>query len=172
MDHRITKQQVISDLGQVHRRWQELLADLSEGQKEARLEPSHWTVKDVLAHLWFWQQASVASMEAAIHGTAPHYPDWWKMFSPDPEENVDRTNAWNYAQNRDKTWSQVYASWNGQFEHYLDLVMQVPEQDLLAAGRFAWMGKYRLVDSCLGSYGHHQEHYETLAAWLIEHGNP
>jgi len=26
MDHRITKQQVISDLGQVHRRWQELLA--------------------------------------------------------------------------------------------------------------------------------------------------
>lgn len=169
MDNSITKQQIITDLGHVYQQWKALIADLSDEQKAAHLEPSEWTVKDVLAHLWFWQQASVARMEAAIRDVEPDYPDWWEMFGPDPEEDVDRTNAWNYAQNRQKPWSQVYASWNGQFQHYISLVKQVPERDLLENGRYAWMGKYRLVDSTLGSYGHHQEHYDMLVAWLKEH---
>jgi hypothetical protein len=169
MDNSITKSQVIADLEQVYRQWHELLAGLNDEQKLARLEPSYWTIKDVLAHLWFWQQASVARMEAAIRNTEPDYPDWWELFGPDPEDDVDHTNAWNYTQNRDKPWLQVYASWNNQFEHYLNLVKQVREQDLLEVGRFAWMGKYRLVDSTMGSCGHHQEHYDTLVAWLKQH---
>jgi hypothetical protein len=171
MDNSVTKQQIIADLDRVFHHWEELLANLSDEQKAAWLEPSHWTVKDVLAHLWFWQQASVARMEAAIHDIEPNYPDWWEMFGPDPEEDVDRTNAWNYEQNREKPWSQVYASWNDQFQRYIRLVKQVPEQDLLETGRFAWMGKYRLADSTLGSCGHHQEHYDTLVAWLKLHNN-
>ena len=169
MDNSITKQQVIADLDRIYRRWQALVAGLSDAQKAAHLEPSFWTVKDVIAHLWFWQQASVARMEAALKDTQPAFPDWWEKFGPDPEEDVDRTNAWNYAQNRDKAWSQVYANWNNQFQRYMSLVKLVIEQDLLGVGRFAWMGKYRLVDSTLGSYGHHQEHYDSLVTWLKEH---
>jgi hypothetical protein len=171
MNSILTKQQVIEDLTLVFQRLQELLADLTDDQITTPLEPSQWTVKYVMAHLWFWQQASVARMEAAIHDAEPDYPDWWELFGPDPEEDVDRTNAWNYAQNRDKPWPQVYASWNDQFQHYLNLVKQVPEQDLLQVGRFAWMGKYRLLDSTLGSCGHHQEHYDGLGAWLKLHSD-
>jgi hypothetical protein len=171
MDNRITKQQIITDLERMYQQWQTLLAGLSDEQKAAHLEPSHWTVKDVLAHLWFWQQASVSRMVAAVQGGQPVYPAWWDMFGPDPEQDVDRTNAWNYAQNRDKSWSQVHACWSDQFLIYLDLLKQAPEQDLLEAGRFTWMGKYRLVDSSLGSFEHHQEHHDTLVAWLKEHNS-
>jgi hypothetical protein len=65
----------------------------------------------------------------------------------------------------------VHACWSDQFLIYLDLLKQAPEQDLLEAGRFTWMGKYRLVDSFLGSFEHHQEHYDTLVAWLKEHNS-
>jgi hypothetical protein len=165
------KQQILTDLTDIFNRWQELLASLSEEQIKEPLLPSDWTVKDVVAHLWFWQQASVARMDAALHDREPKYPEWWEMFGPDPEEDVDRTNAWNYERNRDKPWLKVYADWKAQFQHYLELAGQVLEKDLLEPGRYAWMDGYALSASSRGTLEHHQEHYDTLCAWLREHGN-
>ena len=162
------KTQILTALTEVFNRWQELLASLSEAQTNAPLLPSPWTVKDVVAHLWFWQQISVARMQAALQGQEPHYPEWWAMFGPDPEEDVDRTNAWNYEANRARPWSSVHADWNSQFRRYLELVKEIPEKDLLEDGRFAWMGGYALSASPLGSLGHHEEHIEALLAWLKE----
>lgn len=164
------KQQILNELAETFNRWQELLASLSEEQIAEPLQPSHWTVKDVIAHLWFWQQASIARMEAALHDKEPEFPEWWEIFGPDPEEDVDRTNAWNYERNRNKPWQQVYTDWKAQFQHYLELARQVPEKDLLKPGRYEWMGDYALSASSLGALEHHQEHYESLRLWLREHG--
>jgi hypothetical protein len=89
---------------------------------------------------------------------------------PDPDEDVDRTNACLYEASKDKPWSTVYADWKAQFEHYLELMRQIPEKDLLEPGRFAWMGDYPLVSSPLGSLDHHLEHYDPLTAWLQDDG--
>jgi hypothetical protein len=167
----ITKTQMIDDLTLVYRQWLDLLASLDDEQVSQRLAPSPWAIKDVVAHLWFWQQASVARMEAALQDKQPNYPDWWEIFAPDPEEDVDRTNAWNYEHSRAKPWVQVYSDWKTQYQHYLDLHTQIREEDLLAAERFTWMGKYRLIDSSLGSCDHHREHYELLVIWLKQHAN-
>jgi hypothetical protein len=84
------KQQIQTKLSDIFSRWQELLAKLGEDQFTNPLVPSPWTVKDVIAHLWTWQQISVARMEAALHDREPNFPDWWRMFGPDPEEDVFR----------------------------------------------------------------------------------
>lgn len=96
-------------------------------------------------------------------------PAWWTLFAPDPNEDVDRTNAWLYEASRDKTWQRVYDEWKSQFMHYLEVVGSVPEQDFLTPGRYTWMGKFALADSSRGSLDHHMEHYETLIAWLRTH---
>jgi hypothetical protein len=160
------KQQIQTKLSDIFSRWQELLAKLGEDQFTNPLVPSPWTVKDVIAHLWTWQQISVARMEAALHDREPNFPDWWRMFGPDPEEDVFRTNAWIYETNKDKSWSTVLSEWKAQFQYYLELTRQVPENDLLELGRYTWMGKYSLMDSCLGSFGHHEEHLDKLLARL------
>ncbi len=168
-----TKQQITKDLDDIFHRWQELLDKLTDAQLKQPLSPSAWTIKDVVAHMWCWQQASVARMEAALAGKEPAYPDWWERFAPDPEEDVDRTNAWNYERNRDKPWQQVYNDWYSQFTRYLELVRQVPENDLLELGRFKWMGRYPLSASSMGSCDHHREHYKTVTGWLKQHpSNP
>lgn len=166
----IEKQHIIDELAEIFNRWQVLLASLSEDQILSPVDPSGWTVKDIVAHLWSWQQASVARMEAAIHDRNPNYPAWWVIRAPDPEEDVDGTNALLYKLSKDKPWKVVYSDWKSQFMHYLELLQKIPEKDFTQAGRFTWMGKYAIADSSNGSLDHHKEHYETLTNWLVEHG--
>lgn len=165
------KTQILTDLAEIYRRWRELLENLNEEQVTQPVEPSNWTVKDVVAHLWFWQQATVARVEAALQDREPDYPEWWELFGPDPNEDVDRTNAWNYLKSLEKPWPLVYSDWYAQFGHYLELAKQVPEDDLLTPGRYAWMGQYALSASSLGTLDHHREHYDDVYNWLKEHGN-
>jgi len=161
------KEQILAMLKEVFDCWEELLASLSEEQVTAPYLPANWSVKDVIAHLWAWQQISVVRAEAALQDREPEYPRW----SDPEEENVDRTNAWIYETYRDKPWSDIYADWKAQFLRYLGLTKEIPEKDLLEHGRYAWMGKYALSASLLGSYDHHQEHIEKLLAWIRERGN-
>ncbi len=165
-----TKSQILADLFDIFNRWQELLASLSDEQINQPLLPSQWTVKDIVAHMWSWQQASVARIEAALHDKTPAYPRWWQILGPDPEEDVDRTNARLYESNREKPWANVYADWKSQFKHFLELSSQIPENDLLEPGRYAWMGSRALSASSLGSLDHHREHYDELRDWLREYG--
>lgn len=166
-----SKKQILTALQDILDRWQELIASLSEEQITDPSLPSNWSVKDVVAHMYAWQQASVARVTAALNGKEPDYPEWWVMMGLDPEEHLDQTNALIYQINRDKPWSGVYAGWKAQFLHYLELLKQIPEKDLFEPGRYAWMGTYALSASSMGSLEHHEEHLETLLAWLKEHGN-
>lgn len=165
-----SKQQLLAGLTEIYTKWEELLAGLDEKQILEPLVPSDWTIKDIVAHMWSWQQASVARAEAALKGKEPDYPKWWQINGPDPDEDVDRTNAWIYNANKAKPWSKVYADWKLQFQRYLELSNQIPEKDLLEPGKYAWMGTSALAASTNGSLEHHIEHFETLKAWLRKYG--
>jgi hypothetical protein len=163
------KKQINAMLKDEFNRWEELLAGLSEEQIIAPDLPSDWSIKDVIAHLWGWQQRTVARMEAALLDKEPNYPSWPAALGPDLEEDVDKTNAWIYETNREKPWPVVYGDWRAQFLNLLELAEQIPEKDLLDPGRYAWMDGYPLSASHMGTYEHHKEHLETLQAWLREH---
>ncbi len=163
------KQEIMTRLQKVFNSWQELIASLGPQEISTPLSPSTWTVKDVVAHLWAWQQATVARDEAALLRIDPDYPNWWRVMGPDPDEDVDRTNDYLYKLNQDKPWPRVYTDWKAQFSRYLELASQLPEKDLLEPGKYPWMGSYALMASTMGTLDHHEEHLETLLAWLKEH---
>lgn len=164
-----SKQEIMNRLQKVFNQWQELISDLRPEQIAVPLLPADWTIKDVVAHMWSWQQATVARTEAALLGKSPEYPEWWQLMGPDPEEDVDRTNAYLYKINKDKPWSRVYTDWKAQFSRFLELSRQIPEKDLFEPGKYPWMGSYALAASSMGSLNHHEEHLETLQAWMAEH---
>ncbi len=164
------KDDILDKLTDTFKRWRELIAGLSEQQILQPLTPSSWTIKDTVAHLWAWEQASLARAEAALEDREPWYPGWWEACGPDPEEDVNRTNAFIYEANREKPWPQVYTDWEEQFRHYLEISQLIPEKDLVEVGRFPWMGKYPLIASPVGAWDHHQEHYDTITEWIKTHG--
>lgn len=165
------KGQILIQLKLVFTQWQDLLASLNQEQINHQATPTNWTIKDIVAHMWAWQQGSVARMQAALQDRQPAYPDWWLANGPDPEKDLDRTNAYIYQENRDKPWDSVFSLWKGQFQRYIELTASLTEKDLLTPGRFTWMGTYAIADSCLSSIWHHQEHLDALQDWLKQHGS-
>jgi hypothetical protein len=161
------KKEILNRLREEFNRWEELLASLSEAQITAPMLPDNWSIKDVVAHLWSWQQRSLARMEAALHNREPEFPPWPPSLRPDSEEDLEQLNAWLYQSNRDKPWSAVYNDWRTQFLRFIELGEAIPENDLLQPGRYPWQGKYPLSLTLITSYEHHQEeHREPLLAWL------
>lgn len=168
------KEQLLSMLKEDFNRWEELLAGMSEEQITAVQLPSELTVKDIVAHLWAWQQISVARLEAALHKREPEYPALAELggetgaqgtaSARDPDEEVDRVNAWIYESYRDKPWRRVYADWRGQFLRFLELGEEIPEKEMLETGRYRWLREYPLSAVLQGSYEHHEEHLELLLA--------
>jgi hypothetical protein len=165
------KELILIQLKQVFTQWQDLLASLDEEQITSPLTPSAWTVKDIVAHMWAWQQGSVARMQAALQDRQPAYPDWWLANGPNPVADLDRTNVWIYQANRERPWHNVYSLWRDQFQLYIVLTSRLAENDLLTPRRYTWMGVLAIADSCLISIEHHQEHLDDLKAWLSDHSS-
>jgi len=165
------KQQILTTLRAGFNHWEELLAGLSEQQITTPLLPSNWSIKDVIAHLRAWQQRSIARLEAALLDKEPEFPRWPAKLDPEPEGQPHQMNAWLYETYREQPWSSVHRDWREGFLRFLELGEALPEKDLLEPGRYPWLEGHPASLVLLASHEHHQEHLETLLAWLREHGN-
>ncbi len=165
------KDHILAALSEQLTRWEELLASLSVEQVTAPHFDYGWSIKDVLTHLWAWQQISIARVEAGALNREPEFPQWVVQLHGDWEEDADQTNARIYETFHEQPWSEVYRNWHDGFQRFLESGKPIPEKDLLDGGRYPWLKGYSLALILLASYDHHQEHFEKLAAWLREHGN-
>lgn len=161
------KQDLLTTLADEFTRWETLLAGLSESQITTPRAPSSLSIKDEVAHLWAWQQRSIARLEGVLNDREPVYPSWPASLDPEPDGQPHDVNAWIFAQNRDRSWSDVYGAWRLGFLRLLELGEAIPEAKLFDAGCYAWLGGYAPADVLTGSYEHHHvDHLEPLLAWL------
>ncbi len=144
-------------------RWEKLLGPLSAAQASAPGAFGEWSLRDVLGHLAAWQARSIARLDASAAERKPIFPEWPAGVNPSDEEPVDMINAWIAARYRDLPWETVYREWKEGYLRFIRLAVNIPEEDLLPAGRYDWMDGYALVDVLTGSLEHHQEHREQLS---------
>ena len=149
--------------------WQEVLEKLDESQVSVPLAPSSWTIGDVVNHLWAWQQRTLARAEAALAGGEPRFPPWPDGMPGDTPESLNAINNWIYEKYRGQFWQTAYENWRSGFARLLEVMEGITERDLLDSDRYAWMKGYALADILLATYDHHQEHLESLQAWLKDH---
>jgi hypothetical protein len=154
------KDHILTALKEQFGRWEELLASMSDEQITAPRFDHNWSIKDVVAHLWGWQQISIARMQAAALNRELEYPRWVAELGEDWEENVNQTNAWIYKTYHERSWRTVQQNWREGFLRFLELAEGIPERDLLDGGRYPWLEGYSLANILLASYDHHQEHLE------------
>ena len=158
------KRHILAALREELAAWESLLASTSEAQLVAPRAPSGWSLKDELAHLSGWQQRTVARLEAAQADREPVFPAWPADLDPEAEGTTAQINDWLYQTSRDLPWLEVYTRWRATFERVLELSESLSERDLLDSSRFAWLGEHALVDYLIGTYDHHQEHFEGATA--------
>jgi hypothetical protein len=165
-----SKEHLLGALRAEFGRWEELLAPLSEEKAAAPLLPSHWSTRDAVAHLWAWQQRTIARLEAALEDRELRFPPWPAQWDPEEEGEPDELNAWLYESHVGRDWDSVYRDWREGFRRTLELGAEIPEANLRELGRYPWLGPCLLSAVLIGTLEHHQEHREWLEPRLGARG--
>lgn len=160
------KEHILAGLHKQLERWEQLLAGVTEAQIVAPRASSAWSVKDEIAHLWAWQQRSVARVQAAREDREPRFPEWAVQPGEGGEGETERINAWLHESNRDRAWSDVHSAWREGYRRMIEAAEPIGELELLDSSRYPWMNGYSLAAVLLASYEHHQEHLDWTLEWL------
>jgi hypothetical protein len=156
------KDHILTALREQIDQWEEVLGRLTEEQIITARLFSDWSVKDNIAHLWAWQQRSIARFEGARMNRKPEFPKWAETFNPEQFDDTDVTNDWIYKNYRDLPWSEVHQNWREGFNRLIEIASGFSEMDLLNGDKFPWLDGSSLSAILLGTYDHHQEHIEKL----------
>jgi hypothetical protein len=160
------KEHILAALQEQFERWEELLASLSEERINAPEFDLDWSIKDVMAHLWAWQQISIARLEAGMQDREPEYPRSIVDNIENWEGNASSVNTLTFESQHKKPWSEIHVNWRSGFLQFLELGSKLSERDLLDGDRYLWLNGYSLAFILVASYEHHQEHFEKLQTWL------
>jgi hypothetical protein len=163
------KQHILAALREEFDQWEELLGSMGEAQITAPHLPSSWSTKDYIAHLWAWQQRSVARVEAAQLDREPVFPAWPIAVDPEAEGAANQVNAWVYETYHTQPWPAIHQQWRAGFLQLLEGAAMIAEKDLLESDRYPWLGGYSVAFILVASYNHHHEHLEKTVAWLQGH---
>ncbi|MCB9134174.1 MAG: ClbS/DfsB family four-helix bundle protein [Anaerolineales bacterium] len=161
------KEHILAALQEQFDAWETLLNRLDEAQITAP-RSAEWGIKDVIAHLWAWQQISLARMKAAVNHQEPEFPNWVAALHRGWEADANRTNAWVHTTYHPQPWTTIHAQWREGFLQLLEVAKALPEPHLLAWHRYAWLDGPPVVVILLATYDHHQEHLDKVRAWVGE----
>ena len=135
-----------------------LLAQLSVAEINQPGAVGVWSVKDVLAHIAFWERYAVSILQAVAHGETPILP---------ADDETERRNASVVAQYYQRPLSAVIADWQQAREELLEAIEDLEDEDLNDPDRFPWSAGRTLLDRIAGnSFDHEQEHIEQIREWM------
>jgi hypothetical protein len=127
-----------------------------------------WTFKDVAAHLNGWRALTVARLEAAAQGAGAPAQPWPAGMAEATDEGTAAINAWFSERSQTRSAAEVLGETMAQLAAFGVAVASMSADDLLAPGRFEWLGNLPIGPALLGgSFGHlHTEHEPDIRAWL------
>lgn len=161
-----TKAQIMTTVRDEFNQWQALVGNLDEATITAPNLHDRMSIKDIVVHLWGWQQLSIARMKAALHDTKLQFDLFPEGLETEDEDDVIKINAWIDDTHKHQSWSDVYANWKTGFQQLLDLAEAIPEAKWFDDKRYTWIEGYPLSAVMTGTHEHHQEHRDDLVDWL------
>ncbi len=165
MDSITTKAQLLDDLRGERVQWEALLQEIGDDHMTHPGVTGEWSIKDIVAHLTFWQRQTVGRFRAALQN-APLPPTPWpahlgteeEISARDESTAWDEVNAWICATNRDRSVSDVLRDSRDVFQQVVETLDAFPEAEVLDSARLPWLE---------GFFGHfHEEHEPDMRAWL------
>ena len=67
------KEHILMAMKEQFNRWEDLIESLAVAQITAPRFDFGWSIKDVVTHLWAWQQISIARVEAGALNRQPQF---------------------------------------------------------------------------------------------------
>ncbi len=151
MEYTNRKSHLLSLMRTEHSQLEALLNSLSEEQMLRPHVVGTWSVKDVLAHLTWWEQAMISEI---VHGV-----------ELDPGLNgepwsTERANALMVEAKRGTPLAEVLAAFHDSYQQMLQVVEHLSEEDLASEELYTHLAN--------NSGNHYAEHRQMIEAGLRE----
>ena len=147
----MTRQQLLKQLDQAWTTFKESYADLSEAQMMEPGVTGHWSVKDILAHVTWWEEEALKHLPLIIKGGRP--PRYSLHYG-----GIDAFNAQMTEQKRGLSLSLVLRQLDETHRRLIDYVQSMPEEQFTRETRF----RRRLR---LDTYSHYPKHAKAIREW-------
>jgi hypothetical protein len=145
-----TKTQLIIESQQEYEALESLLAALTPEQMIQVGALGDWSPKDVLAHLYEWQQMLLRWYAAGLRGETPPIPAEGFKWSQLPA-----LNQHIYAQYQDWPLEQVLEAFRTSHRKTVELIQGLSEADLTTPGLYPWMNQNMLIAYITANTGSH-----------------
>ena len=133
----------------------ELVVALDQLTPEEMTAPGvngEWTVKDMLAHITWWEQHLLRRLRS---GRDEVYDGVTER--EEGRRRTDAANARTYAENRDRPLEDVLADFRASYAETLAYLEAMPEEELARPDVAEPVG--------FDTYDHYAEHIQMLQAW-------
>jgi hypothetical protein len=150
---------VLEKLYAERRRLELLIGTLNDEQLTVPGVMGHWSIKDIMAHISFWEDRGCQILDAALHNRKP------TIF--DEPFDLDALNAAAYKQYKDRPLTEIRTRFFESFRQYATLVESLSEDQLSDPKRYDWAEDtpmWQYVESD-GTH-HYSEHADHIEAWL------
>ncbi len=146
-------ERILAERSRLAALWQDLTLD----EMERRPGPqADWSVKDLIAHLIWYEEDGMALIEALLRGDEP---DWI--------DDVDATNTETFRRNEFRALEEVLTDFDSIPYKLGALLKRITERELNDASLFPQGRGESLLDYFVGNtYGHYADHYDDLARYV------
>jgi hypothetical protein len=125
-----------------HKALEQALAALTPDQMTHVGPTTKRSIKDVLAHIWEWEQMCLRWYQAGVRGKTPAVPADGYNWAQLPALNQQIFDKYH-----DRPLSEVLKGYRRSYRQMLKTVTALSDADLFGAERFAWTKK-----NTLGAY--------------------
>ncbi len=144
-----------------------LLARLEETRRKIedllpRIDPNKeiypgWTIKDMLAHMTGWDDATLDSLRAHLSGRPP---------SVEAIRSIDEYNALTVSSRHDLNYEQVLSEWRSTRRVLRALLEEIPDDKFLQPLVVPWGEKTTITFLVEMFRDHEEKHAQDLLRWL------
>jgi hypothetical protein len=140
-----------------------VIAPLTDAQMVASGAEGELSVKDLLAHVSWWERRTLRALEYAARGEPPP-----KLAAEgEGEAGVNRVNAETFATNRDRSLEDVRAEYASSGRDLLAALDGYSEADLFDEQGFTRILEFPALYLIAGdAYLHYPDHVASIRAWL------
>lgn len=137
--------------------WDRVLAEVGEDRMLEPGLPGRWSVKDVIAHVSWYEREMVVLLETMALTDS----ELWNLPANDRNKAI-------YEESKDLPLEQVLIDSNQLFERLWVLVSELADEDLIDSARIDQMPDdlepWQVIAS--NTYEHYQQHIPDIRAWL------
>lgn len=164
------KAQLLQGVGQAHDELERTLALLRSEQMTEPLLEGGWSVKDLMAHLSAWEQLTIERI--AVRHDAEKLAEIYRRFG-EGDEGLDNLNNELFLAEKDKPLPDVRRDFNQSYSDFMQMVADLPEEDLFQEGRsLIWDGAPLWGLIAGNSFTHYHEHTAQIQTIIDRDNQP